>query len=240
MAPEGTTPSPVATLAWALLFLSRALSLIPPLSLDDSLWHHHAPIVHHPGLQTPPLPFTLHAQSTTKSHWSYIPSPFYYFLGASCYHHMLGILPQSPLPAQDLSSLSLIFHQVAEQASQIIALGHEEQSRCGGYHPWWLPFAPRMPTNSSVVGPHLFLQTAPVTLTFSISLRLFSCEICHSHLNPFTSSCCLSGCSLDSTLLTEEDSPCTPGHELDAFLVFPEHLELAPSHWDTDHIVKID
>ena len=48
---------------------------------------------------------------------------------------MLGILPQSPLPAQDLSSLSLIFHQVAEQASQIIALGHEEQSRCGGYHP---------------------------------------------------------------------------------------------------------
>ena len=68
MAPAGATPSPMATLESALLFLSRALSLIPPLSLDDSLWHHHAPIVHHPGLQTPPLPLTLHAQSTTKSH----------------------------------------------------------------------------------------------------------------------------------------------------------------------------
>ena len=68
MAPAGTAPSPVAALESAPLFLSRVLSLVPPLSLDDSLWHHHVPIVHHPGLQTPPLPLTLHAQPTTKSH----------------------------------------------------------------------------------------------------------------------------------------------------------------------------
>lgn len=40
-----------------------------------------------------------------------------------------------------------------------------------------------------------------------LSLWVFTREICHPHLNLFTSSCRRSGFSLDPVPLAEEDSP---------------------------------
>ena len=71
--------------------------MVPPRSHRPSSWppgHHSRPL---------PSPHTSRPVKTTKSHCSYIPSTFYCSLGAGCYHHMLGILPQSPLPAHNLA-----------------------------------------------------------------------------------------------------------------------------------------
>ena len=129
-------------------------------------------------LASRPLPFPSHfTPSQPLSPIDLTFQSFYYSLGASCYHHILGILPRLPLPAQDLPSLSLILHQVAEQACQSIALDHEEQSRCRGYHSdplmaphrpqdanqllcdWALPLPPNCPSHFDLFSfPEAFLM----------------------------------------------------------------------------------
>lgn len=91
----------------ALLFLFRTSFLIPPLSLDESLWHHHAPIVHHPDLlgiiPDPSLPLTLHVQSKLLSPIALtspvlFTAPLVQAVIITCLESF-----QSPLPAHNLA-----------------------------------------------------------------------------------------------------------------------------------------
>ena len=137
---------------------------------------------------------------------------------------MRGILPQSPLPAQDLPSLSLNLHQVAEQASQSIALDHEEQSRCSGYHSdppmaphrpqdanqllcgWALPLPPNCPSHFDLFSfPEAFLTwdlpfpLEPIhqlLLPFRMHLRLHITGWRRQSLHPWTWIRCLSSVPL--------------------------------------------